>query len=293
MSHEGILVGVDGSSQGDAAVRWAARRAVMREEQLTIVHVVSTMTGEWSPAGWVGAPLPRQVVEWQDEEARKKVDDAVRLARATPGGDALRIRTETPAGPIVPVLCDLSKQFAIVVVGSRGRGTLTRAVLGSVSTALVHHSYCPVAVLREDIPPERRRAPVVVGIDGSPASERATALAFDEASSRNVELVALHAWSDAEWPDVVPIAWSKVSVGAEETLAQRLAGWQERYPDVVVRRVVVRDDPAGALLAQSQSAQLVVVGSHGRGGFAGMLLGSVSSSVVHGTHTPVIVVRQD
>lgn len=181
----------------------------------------------------------------------------------------------------------------MIVVGSRGHGALLRTLLGSVSSALVHHAHCPVAVLHEQAPPEHRDAPIVVGVDGSPASERATALAFEEASLRQVELVALHAWSDAEWPEVAAIPWSAYSADAEETLAERLAGWQERYPDVVVRRIVVRDHPAANLLAESESAQLVVLGSHGRGGFAGMLLGSVSSAVVHSVHTPVIVARHD
>lgn len=293
MSHQGILVSVDGSSQSDVAVRWAAREAVMRNAQLTIVNVVNPLTADWSPVGMIGAPLPEEIGEWQEEAARRIVQDAVRIARDTPAGDSLRIQTETPCGPIVPVLRDLTKQFAIIVVGSHGRRALARGVLGSVSTALVHHSHCPVAVVRDQLPPHRRQAPVVVGIDGSPASESATALAFDEASWRNVELVAVHAWIDEEWPDALPLAWSNVIANADETLAERLAGWQERYPDVVVRRVVVRDDAAGALLAQSESAQLIVVGSHGRGGFAGMLLGSVSSAVVHGARIPVIVVRHD
>ncbi len=86
--------------------------------------------------------------------------------------------------------------------------------------------------------------------------------------------------------------WSAIASTAEETLAERLAGWQERYPDVTVRRVVVFDKPARHLLNQSESAQLVVVGSHGRGGFAGMVLGSVSTAVVHAARTPVIVARQ-
>ena len=87
------------------------------------------------------------------------------------------------------------------------------------------------------------------------------------------------------------VTWSDMQKDAEETLAERLAGWQERYPDVTVRRVVVPDRPAHQLLEQSESAQLTVVGSHGRGGFAGMLLGSVSSAVAESARMPVIVAR--
>ena len=134
-------------------------------------------------------------------------------------------------------------------------------------------------------------APVVVGIDGSPASESATAIAFDEASRRGVELVAVHAWSDYGAYALPGITWSDMQKQADGILAERLAGWQERYPDVMVRRVVVQDRPAHQLLEQSESAQLTVVGSHGRGGFAGMLLGSVSSAVAESARTPVIVAR--
>lgn len=291
--HHGILVGVDGSPYSDAAVRWAVGEAVMRNLQLSIVHVVSPLIGGFAGVGMSGAALPADLDQWLEQEAQRVVEDAVRVAQDSAGGAALQICTEIPFAPVVPSLVDLSKQAKMIVVGSRGQGALLRALLGSVSTALIQHAHCPVAVIHGVVSPEHRDAQIVVGVDGSPASERATALAFEEASLRGVELVALHAWSDAEGPEVHVIPWSVVSADAEETLAERLAGWQERYPDVVVRRIVVRDHPATNLLAESESAQLVVLGSHGRGGFAGMLVGSVSSAVVHGTHTPVIVARHD
>jgi nucleotide-binding universal stress UspA family protein len=132
---------------------------------------------------------------------------------------------------------------------------------------------------------------VLVGIDGSPVSELATAIAFDEASRRGVELTALHAWSDFEVLALSGVDWPALQSEADRSLAERLAGWQERYPDVRVHRLVVRDRPARQLIDESQSAQLVVVGSHGRGGLTGMLLGSVSNAVLHAVRMPVIVAR--
>ena len=130
-----------------------------------------------------------------------------------------------------------------------------------------------------------------VGIDGSPASEAATALAFDEASRRGVELVALHAWSDIAVFPALGMDWHNRESQGQEVLAERLAGWQEQYPDVPVKRLLVCDRPSRWLLEESERAQLVVVGSHGRGGFRGMLLGSVSSAVAQAATVPVIVVR--
>jgi nucleotide-binding universal stress UspA family protein len=134
-------------------------------------------------------------------------------------------------------------------------------------------------------------APVLVGIDGSPASEYATEIAFDAASRRGVDLVAVHAVSDVDLIDMPGVNYATLEDRANLLLSERLAGWQERYPDVRIRRSVVQGSPAKVLVEQSQSAQLVVVGSHGRGGFAGMLLGSVSAGVAQAVRMPVIVAR--
>lgn len=294
-AHRGILVGADGSEHSKAAVRWAAREAVMRNVALTIVHVLPIPLEGWTEWTWMPTEQPADFGPWQDKRGRQIIDDALSIAHdATKDGGVVQINTEVFFSPLVPTLVDLTKEAQMMVVGCRGQGALERILLGSTSTALVHHAHCPVAVIHDEAV-AAPQAPVVVGIDGSPASELATAIAFDEASWRGVELVALHAWLTTDAPDVADILavqWPAVESAAEEALAERLAGWQERYPDVAVRRLVVYGHPARHLLTESESAQLVVVGSHGRGGFAGMLLGSVSTDVVHAARIPVIVARQ-
>ena len=158
---------------------------------------------------------------------------------------------------------------------------------------MVEHAHCPVAVIHTDkaSAPVDPKAPVLLGVDGSPASEAATEWAFDEASRRGVELIALHAWSDVAVFPILGMDWRTYQGQGEELLAERLAGWQERYPDVHVSRRLVCDTPARWLLEESQNAQLVVLGSYGRGGFAGMRLGAVSAAVAQSTKVPVIVVR--
>ena len=290
ISHSGILVGVDGSPASKYAVDWAARDAAMRNVRLTIVHAVRPM-GITLPPLAASAAFAR----WQVEQGQEFLDEAVEIARRTnPNGGPAQIESELVFSPVVPALVDLSKEAQIVVVGSRGRGPFARSLLGSVSSGLIHHAHCPVAVIHDEDPlmPHPAEAPVLVGIDGSTASELATAIAFQEASWRGVELVALHVWSDVEVNDFPAIDWPAMKPAAEEILAERLAGWQERYPDMTVRRIVECDHPTYHLIRQSESAQLVVVGSHGRGGFAGLLLGSVSVALAHSARMPVIVARQ-
>ncbi|QEN13430.1 universal stress protein [Mycolicibacterium sp. ELW1] len=284
-----IVVGVDGSPESKVAVDWAARDAALRGGQLHLVHVLSSPAVMTFPE----VPVPSGYFQWQEDSAREILAGAAETVAAATKDDPVKVTSEIVSGSPVPTLADLSKDAQLIVVGCRGRGALARSLLGSVSTGLVHHAHCPVAIIHDEDPLTARpsKAPVVVGVDGSPASERALEIAFEQASLRGVELVAVHAWSDTGVFEFPGLDWSALRSIAEETLAERLAGWQERYPDVVVHRLVVADRPAQQLIEQSESAQLTVLGSHGRGGFAGMLLGSVSTAVVHGSRQPVIVAR--
>jgi nucleotide-binding universal stress UspA family protein len=293
----GVLVGVDGSRSSKRAVQWAAHEARMRNVPLTVAHVV--VTPSWGPAPWLlsSAPLPIPAEEDPDLEksGRKIIADAIKIAEdSTRGIGRLEINSELFFSVPVPTLVDLSKEAQMVVVGRRGQRRLRGLLLGSVSTGLIHHAHCPVAVISDAAPARRKDSgrPVVVGVDGSPASELATAIAFDEASWRHVDLVAVHAWRDPDLWKGLNLERSAQQSIACETLSERLAGWGEPYPDVTVHPRVVWDDPAGYLLQEAKSAQLLVVGSHGRGGFAGMVLGSVSTAVAHAARIPVIVARQ-
>ncbi|OBH30188.1 universal stress protein [Mycobacterium sp. E342] len=284
----GVLVCVDGSAASDAAVAWGTREAVMRGMPITLMHAVPPVVVGW-PVGQLYADMP----EWQQDGAQQVINRAREALGASLGGsEPPEIRTQTVYSAIVPALIEASEDAWMLVAGSQGLGALGRLLLGSVTTGLVHYAHCPVAVIHSDdgAAPDSG-APVVLGIDGSPASEAATALAFDEASRRGVGLVAVHVWSDVGVFPILGMDWHDREKEGQEILAERLAGWQERYPDVHVERKLFCDKPSEWLLKESEHAQLVVVGSRGRGGFPGMLLGSVSSAVAQSARIPVLVVR--
>jgi nucleotide-binding universal stress UspA family protein len=182
----------------------------------------------------------------------------------------------------------------MVVLGSRGLGGFTGMLIGSTAVGVTAHGHCPVVVARGS---EGRTGPVVVGVDGSPTSELALAMAFEEASLRRAELIAVHAWSDVPTQSYAAAnrtleQWDAEQVKAEELLAERVAGYREKYPDVVVTRSVTKDQPVANLLAHAAVAQLVVVGSRGRGTFSGLLLGSTSQAMIYHAPCPVLVARE-
>jgi nucleotide-binding universal stress UspA family protein len=286
--HYGIIVGIDGSPVSDAAVRWAARDAAIRGLPLTLVHVEDPAAPTWSQA-----PILEESPAEQQAEGRSLLVNASKIARDAIGDTArIQINGELLSSAPVPALVDQSNDAELIVVGSTGRGALSRGFLGSVSSGLIRHAHCPVALIRDEDPqtPHPAEAPVLVGIDGS-TSDLAAAVAFEEASRRHADLIALHAWNDTDMSEIPGYDWSPITTKEDRLLTEALAGWQERYPDVIVHKRLVRDRAARALVDASESTQLVVVGSHGSGAFAGMLLGSVSNAVVQAVHKPVIVAR--
>ncbi|MBB5916744.1 nucleotide-binding universal stress UspA family protein [Nocardia transvalensis] len=285
-----IVAGIDGSSESYHAAAWAAVDAALHGCSLRLVISASV------PPGFGPGPLLTDAEsEWLRRNAQRTVDEARRLARAAVNGEALQITTEVIFDPIIPHLIARSRAARMLAVGSRGLGALRRGLLGSVGAAVTRHAWCPVAVVRAQsaLDPVSAQRPVLVGVDGTPNSEPALAAAFDEASLRKVGVVALHAWSDVS-SSLAPVmtAWDAARESEEAILSESLAGWSERFPDVDVRRILVQDKPARALLAESDNAQLVVVGSHGRGGFSGMLLGATSNALVASVDCPIVVVRR-
>lgn len=284
-----VVVAVDGSPASRVAVDWAARDAQLHGLPLTVVHVKSPMI----VGPWVDLPVPTQFWAAQGRRAQEVIDGAMRwVSDAISDSPTIDVRQVIVADTIVPTLVDMSRHADLMVVGSRGLGGVARLALGSVSTGLIHHAHCPVSVIHDQDPlmPDPSHAPVLVGVDGSTDSELATAIAFEEASRRGVLLVAVHAWSD-NGVDPDGEYWLTAHRSVHEALDRRLSSWTERYPDVALRRVVERGRPASVLLEHAEKAQLLVVGSHGRGECASLLLGSVSSAVVQSARMPVIVAR--
>jgi len=215
-----------------------------------------------------------------------------RVGRAHPN---LVVTWAQPVDGPTPALVDASETADTVVVGARGISRARGLILGSVSLQVAARGHCPVVVVHEQMS-SPAGAPVVVGVDGSAAATNALAYAFEQARSRRVGLTVVHAW----WMDFVEgasgsadwtVDWAAFAQAEQDLVTASIAGWQDAYPNVAVSRHSVRGLPVQALIRQSENACLVVVGTRGRGGFGGLLLGSVSQGVMRGAQCPVVIVH--
>lgn len=284
-----IVAGVDGSESATHAALWAAEEALTRSMPLLLVHAVPVPAGAY--AGRFGIDVGfLNGLETQGRDALAQVH--AQITRKHPG---LTVSTKLFSGDVVGNLIELSREARMVVLGSRGLGQVSGILAGSTAVALVAHGKCPVAVIRDQSPPAS--GPVVLGVDGTRASATAVELAFEEAAIREVELIAVHTWTEFvsdltyAYARQFEMDWEQIEQHEQELLSESLAGWQQKYPEVPVRRIVIRDRPVRQLLEHAQHAQLLVVGSRGHGGFAGMLLGSTSQALIYHALCPLLVAR--
>ena len=280
-----ILVGYDGSEQARVALGWALDEAGCTGSPVQLIFAL-----EWvNVGGWIGpgvGPDP-----WPDETNRSEIESMLRSAAAdaTDSHPGVTVRGEVFDGSAAMLLQERSAQAALVVLGSRGHGGFAGLVAGSTAVAVTSHAHCPVVVVR--VPAVRGR-PVVVGVDGSECSMLALDFAFDRATRRGVALRVIRAWTPPAAPWRSPETdLARISETERAGLQELLAGWAERYPGVNVSVDVVAGSPAAALVDAARTAQLAVVGSRGRGGCRGLLLGSVSQQLLHHGECPVAVVR--
>ncbi|MEV0291455.1 MULTISPECIES: universal stress protein [unclassified Kribbella] len=282
-----VLVGVDGSVSAQGALAWATAEASYRHCPLHIVHAV-TWPALGDPIDITGATT---VGDGVVEAARWILDEAENHARHLAPG--LMVKAELFVAGAAPTLLSQAEDAELVVVGSRGLGGFRGLLVGSVSATLAAHAPCPVIVVRPQRDgtafPAYPTGRIVVGVDGSELSTAALRFAFKEAARRHVGVTAVHVTT----PPRRHRSRSTPSLIGEQVEQQRFDESldQLRVPGIDLQARIVPGHPAQVLIDESLGAELVVVGSHGGGGFAGMLLGSVSHAVLQHAHSPVAVVH--
>ncbi|KQU47129.1 hypothetical protein ASG84_08385 [Rhodococcus sp. Leaf278] len=285
-----IVVGVDGSGSSLDAVGWAARAAELRGLPVKLVsayQVKALYTSFVALPSHIGSEehtAAESILAWASLVARRSVKNP----------DTLVITSESIVGPTIQTMLEQSSSASMIVLGSRGNGEYFAELLGSVSTAVAVQAHCPVVIVPGSVELHSSAGPVVLGIDGSPHNQNAVRLAFDEASLRGADLVAVHVSTDEliSSPDASAGDRSEAIVSNGRTvLAESLSGWSEQFPDVAVQRTVLRGNVAEGILEVASRAQAVVVGSSGRGGFSGLLLGSTVRSLAHRVDCPLIIAR--
>lgn len=281
-----VVIGVDRSAESQLALRWGVDEAIRRGLDARLVSVY--------PASHVSPVMIGLDVVDVDAasatETQRVLDKAVAYASDRLGGD--RVTGTCLSGLPARELLAEGTDAELLVVGSRVRGTVWSVVMGSVSCAVAAHATCPVAVVRSF--DGEGTKPILVGIDGSPSAEQALHFAFEEADLREVPLDVAHCWQQMDHID--PAVWLQTTTQEirgqlSDWLGSTVAAVQEKYPRVVVRQHLLEGSAGLELTAKAKDAGLVVVGSRGHGGVAGLLVGSVSQNLLHHAPCTVVVVR--
>jgi nucleotide-binding universal stress UspA family protein len=284
-----IVVGYDGSAGSQSALRWATAEAVRTLAPIRLVEAFELVV--------VTRPSPGHVVPLEAvRTARQKGLDAVaeNLRLHQPG---LTVDTSLVGGAAAQALIEASDDARLIVLGSRGLGGWSGLIVGSVAVQVTTHAQCPVVVVPHE---SRSHTPhgstVVVGVDGSKASAQAIDFAFAQADVLQANVVAIHAWTSpfltyAEGASMLQFDEEKVREESRLLVAESVAGAAAEHPDVEWTTELVMGSAGQALVRRSETADLLVVGTRGRGGFTGLLLGSVSQTALHHTRCPIAIVR--
>lgn len=282
MASDPVVVGVDGSDAAMDAVAWAAEEAALRRRALRVVHGFMLPAYGVGVASFMYEPAASDLHDAADAVATAAVHHAKTVA------PEIETTSEVITGAAAPILIRESYQAELVVVGSRGLGGFAGLLIGSVGVTVAAHAASPVVVVR---PTTDGQGPgsgrVVVGVDGSPSAGRAVRFAFDHAARRRVGLTAVYGGEE----NAPATDMGGTRAAGVRMLGEALAACRDLYPEVDVAEYVVPDPPAQALVTVGEGALLVVVGSRGRGGFRGLLLGSVSQALLHHAPAPVAIVR--
>ena len=290
MDHQSVvLVGIDGSETSAVAARWAAREARRLGWGL---HLVTAYTLPSYPV----ASLDGGYAALDDAPIRAGAQAVLDSAVRRVSGEGLRVTSSVETGDAAGVLVELSRDAGLAVVGTRGRGGFADRLLGTVSSALPAHAHCPTVVVpvRERHDVLRPIRSIAVGVDGSESSSVALERAIGEAELWGAELTAV-----AAAPMVVGhgmMAVLPAPLDRDAVLAEVAAGLNVSVDGVVgdreitVKRAAIEGTGADVLTELSASTDLLVVGTRGRGGFAGLLLGSTSQTLLHHALCPIMVV---
>ncbi|MGJ6969962.1 universal stress protein [Streptosporangium sp. G11] len=278
-----IITGTDGSPGANAAVAWAADDAARTGLPLRVVTAVHRRPNEIPGFAALGGE------DVMTRAARKVLDEAEATVRAR--RPTVEVSTALLEGPPPVVLRDQAPVAAEIVIGSRGLGGFAGAVIGSVSMHVAGHAHCPVVVVRAGQTPAYGE--ITVGVDDSDACEPALAYAFEQARLRGCTLRAIYAWQLPVHAFAPEIAYDmdEIRIAQYAVVADRLAAWRQKYPEVSLIENARCAHPVEALAEASAGSDLLVVGSHGRGALGSLLLGSVSRGVLHHARCAVAVVR--
>ncbi|MEO3756906.1 universal stress protein [Mycobacterium sp. B14F4] len=284
-----VVVGVDGTDEAVGAARWAAAVAQKLTAPLHIVHAKPYSGHNFSDT--LAAIRAADITALQ--EAGPVVIEAAERAVRADHPDLAVTSVQLP-DPIDEALVGLSRHARMIVLGSADVSVSAAVLVGSTTLAVASHAVCPVVAWRGDVVTPTDQ-PIVLGVDGDDDSRVAIGAAFELAERFGVGIVAVHGWSTRRPPGevVIPVLidWDAVAADELKGLTETMAPWRRLYPGVEVTCTVHRDKPSSAILRHAADAQLVIVGSRGRGVLAGAILGSTGLNLLHHAPVPTMICR--